>query len=191
MFGLDWLSAGAADAGAIKSGEWWRAFTALGLHGDLGHLLSNVAFGAFFGIVLTQILGAGLGWLAILMSGGLGNIVSAMFHSGSHAAIGASTAVFGALGLVAGLTWQRQRFFRSGLRRYAPLAAGLMLLAFLGIGGERTDIGGHIAGFAAGIALAVPLYLARDRIPDDLRSQFRYGGIAILVFALAWIIALN
>jgi rhomboid protease GluP len=191
LFGLDWLSAGAADAEAIKSGEWWRAFTALGLHGDLGHLLSNVAFGAFFGIVLTQLLGAGLGWLAILMSGGLGNIVSAMFHSGSHSAIGASTAVFGALGLVAGLTWQRQRFFRTGLRRYAPLAAGLMLLAFLGIGGERTDIGGHIAGFASGIALAVPLYILRDRIPDDLRSQFRYGGIAILIFAPAWIVALN
>ena len=191
LFGLEWLSAGAADAVAIKSGEWWRAFTALGLHGDLGHLLSNVAFGAFFGIVLCQILGAGLGWLAILMSGGLGNIVSAMFHSGSHSAIGASTAVFGALGLVAGLTWQQQRFFRTGLRRYAPLAAGLMLLAFLGIGGERTDIGGHIAGFGAGIALAIPLHLVRERLPDDIRSQFRYGAAAILIFALAWILALN
>ncbi len=191
LFGLDWLRAGAAEAGAITSGEWWRAFTALGLHGDLGHLMSNVVFGAFFGIVLCQILGAGLGWLSILLAGGLGNIVSAIFHSADHSAIGASTAVFGALGLVAALTWQHQRFFRSGLRRFAPLAAGLMLLAFLGMGGERTDIGGHVAGFAAGIALAIPLHFAADRIPIGIGAQFRYGAAALLIMALAWVLALS
>ena len=191
LFGLDWLSAGAANAGAITDGEWWRAFTALGLHGDLGHLLSNLVFGSFFAIVLCQILGAGLGWLAILLSGGLGNIVSAVFQSADHSAIGASTAVFGALGLLAALTWQRQRFFRSGLRRYAPLAAGLMLLAFLGMGGERTDIGGHLAGFGAGVALAIPLHLAADRIPLSTGWQIRYGAAAFAIFAFAWVFALT
>ena len=191
LFSLDWFSAGAAQAGAITNGEWWRAFTSLGLHADLGHLMSNVVFGSFFAIFVSQILGAGLGWLSILLAGGLGNVLSAIFHSGNHAAIGASTAVFGALGLLAALTWQRQRFSQSGLRRYAPLAAGLMLLVFLGIGGERTDIGGHLAGFAAGIMLAFVLHFANDYLRKDWRAQIRYGGAALGIFATAWVFALT
>jgi rhomboid protease GluP len=190
LFGLNWETAGAANAGLITGGEWWRAFTALGLHADLGHLMSNVLFGSFFAIVLCQILGAGLGWLAILLAGGLGNVVSAVFHSADHTAIGASTAVFGALGLLAALTWQRQRFFSSGLRRYAPLAAGLMLLAFLGLGGERTDVGGHLAGFGAGIVLALVIHLFGDRVPMSFRAQVRYGIAAFTIFTAAWVFAL-
>lgn len=189
--GFDWFSTGAANAGAITGGEWWRAFTALGLHGDLGHLMSNVVFGSFFGIVLCQILGAGLGWLSILLAGGLGNLVNAVFHSATHSSIGASTAVFAAVGLLAALTWQQQRFYRFGLRRYAPLAAGLMLLAFLGLGGERTDIGGHVAGFGAGVVLAIPLHMAADRIPVTNRAQVWYGVAAIALFAVVWILALS
>lgn len=191
LFGLDWNGAGAANAGLIVGGEWWRAITALGLHGDLGHLLSNLLFGSFFAIVLSQLLGAGLAWLSILAAGGLGNVISAVFHSAGHTAIGASTAVFGALGLLAALTWQRQRFFNAGLRRFAPLAAGLMLLAFLGTGGERTDVGGHLAGFAAGVFLALGLHVARHVIPTDFRAQIRYGLAALAVFATAWVVALS
>ena len=191
IFGVDWFMAGAAQAGLITEGEWWRAITSLGLHADLGHLLSNVVFGAFFGIVLCQILGAGLGWLSIVAAGGLGNVISALFQSGNHTAIGASTAVFGALGLLAALSWLRQRFAQFGLRRFAPIAAGLMLLAFLGIGGERTDIGGHIAGFAAGALLAFFLHHFQDRLRKDRTAQFRYGAAAIAIFGASWIFALT
>ena len=33
-FSQDWWSAGAAQAGLIADGEWWRTLTALGLHAD-------------------------------------------------------------------------------------------------------------------------------------------------------------
>jgi hypothetical protein len=36
--------------------------------------------------------------------------------------------------------------WRSGFRSWAPIGAGIMLLAFLGFGGERTDIGGTSPG---------------------------------------------
>jgi membrane associated rhomboid family serine protease len=198
LFGVDWGLAGDANANLIAGGEWWRTITSLSLHGNLGHLMSNLVFGAFFGIVLCQILGAGLGWLSILATGALGNLMSAWAHydfdvgfEAIHSAIGASTAVFGALGLLAALTWLRQSFAQRGLRRYAPLAAGVMLLAFLGIGGERTDIGGHLGGFAAGIMLAFFLHYFDERIRKDLTAQLRYGAAAIAIFATAWIFALT
>ncbi len=187
--GVDWFSSGAANAGAITGGELWRSVTALFLHADFGHLMSNVVFGAFFGIFVSQILGAGLAWLAILLSGTFGNIVSAIFQDAGHTAIGASTAVFGALGMLAALTWQQQRYARFGLRRFAPLAAGVMLLAFLGVGGERTDVGGHLAGFAAGAVIGIALMLAERHIRDDRRAQIRYGAVALAIVGLAWVLA--
>lgn len=190
-FSADWFSGGAAQAGLITDGEWWRAFTSLGLHADLGHLMSNIVFASFFAIFVCQILGAGLGWLSILLAGGFGNLLSAALQSADHTAIGASTAVFGALGLLAALTWQHQRFSQSGLRRFAPLAAGLMLLSFLGIGGERTDIGGHLAGFGAGVVLALLLHYGGSLLRTDHRAQIRYGIAAFGIVGISWVFALT
>ena len=46
-------------------------------------------------------------------------------------------------------TWRSRVVpWRGGVRRWAPLGGGIMLLVFLGFSGERTDIGAHVAGFA-------------------------------------------
>lgn len=191
-FSQDWWSAGAAQAGLIADGEWWRTLTALGLHADLGHLASNLAFGSFLGLLLAQHLGGGLAWLAILLGGALGNALNALLHPAAHTAVGASTAIFAALGILAALTWRRRASLRrSGLRRWLPLAAGVMLLAYLGFGGERIDIGGHIAGFAAGTAFGVGLAYAGDRVPQGASAQRAFGVAALALFALAWLLALR
>jgi rhomboid protease GluP len=191
-FSKDWLSAGAAQAGLIAEGEWWRAFTALGLHADLGHLASNLAFGSLLGLLLAQLLGAGLAWLGILLAGALGNALNALLHPAAHTAIGASTAVFAALGILAALAWShRAPLWRHGLRRWLPLAAGLMLLAYMGVGGQRTDIGGHFAGFAAGVASGVGLAFAGQRVPQGTGAQLSFGTAALALFALAWLFALH
>lgn len=171
-------------------GEWWRAFTALGLHGDLGHLLSNVVFGSVLGLVVSQTLGAGLAWLSIVLAGGIGNVVASAFRTASHTSIGASTAVFAALAIAAALAWQRQTVTGPGLRRWAPLGAAVMLLAFMGIGGENTDIGAHFAGFAVGGIAGFLLHQLSSYIPKDRPAQFAYGGTAAALFLVPWMWAL-
>jgi membrane associated rhomboid family serine protease len=191
-FSQDWWSAGAAQAGLIADGEWWRTLTALGLHADLEHLASNLAFGSFLGLLLVQLLGPGLAWLAILLGGALGNALNALLQPTAHTAVGASTAIFAALGILATLAWRRRLvLWTRGLRRWLPLAAGVMLLAYLGFGGERTDIGGHVAGFAAGTALGVGLACAGDRVPQAASAQWIFGIAALALFALAWLLALR
>jgi rhomboid protease GluP len=191
-FSQDWWSAGAAQAGLIADGEWWRTLTALGLHADLGHLVSNLAFGSFLGLLLAQLLGPGLAWLAILVGGAGGNALNALLHPAAHTAVGASTAIFAALGILAALAWMRRAALgRHGLRRWLPLAAGVMLLAYLGFGGERTDIGGHIAGFAVGTALGVGLAYADNHVPQGASAQWIFGGAALALFALGWCLALR
>ena len=192
LWSVDWVAAGAAQAGLIQGGAWWRAITALCLHVDLDHLLSNLVFGAVAGALVAQLLGTGLGWLVILLAGALGNALNAILHDPSHAAIGASTAVFGALGLLAALTWRDQApLGRRGARRWLPFGGGIMLLAYLGFGGERIDIGGHVTGFVTGCALGLALAWAAEWLPQGPAAQRTYGASALALIALAWLLALH
>jgi membrane associated rhomboid family serine protease len=191
LFGLDWDAAGAANAGLIAGGEWWRAVTALFLHANLEHLAGNLAAGVLIGAVLAQVVGGGLAWLMILLAGALGNFVNALVQSAGHTSIGASTAVFGAVGLVAALAaGQRWAEWRTGLRRWAPVAAGAMILALFGTGGERTDVAAHVAGFVVGCLLGGGLVLIKRRRPEwPPPRQFVYAGVAAAMVVAAWLSA--
>ena len=64
------------------------------------------------------------GWWLVLASGIAGNLFNAWGHGGEHSAIGASTAVFGAVGVLGGMNLLR---YRSGLlsRWPMPIAAAM------------------------------------------------------------------
>ena len=189
---IDWLAAGAANAGRILDGEWWRTITALALHIELGHLMGNLAFGVVISLLVAELLGSGLAWLAILLAGAFGNALDALVHPAGQTAIGASTAWFGALGILSGHARRSQVVpWRGGLRRWAPIGAGIMLLAFLGFGGERTAVGAHVAGFAVGVVIGFTLAHAAGRVPQGPLAQRIYGVLACGLFTLAWLLALR
>src|SRR3954454_13683406 len=100
--GSPWTDAGGADGDAIvRRGEWWRTVTALTLHADLAHLLANMLTGLTFAAFLEARWGTGFTWLLIVLSGAVGNLVNSWGYRGeAHFSLGASTAVFGALGLL-------------------------------------------------------------------------------------------
>ncbi len=191
--GHAWQIQGAADAGLIMDGTWWRTVTALTLHTGSVHLFGNIAAGTIFGILLSHRLGGGVAWLAIVSAGALGNALNAAFQPDAHLSIGASTAVFGGLGLLAGMamTSPRALQWRGTLRRWAPIGAGLMLLAFFGMGGERTDIWAHVFGFVVG---AVAGFALAHIDPAPLRQRTVQAWSAAAAFglvAVAWLIALS
>ncbi len=144
----------------FEQGEWWRPFTALFLHADLLHLLSNIASGVLFGTWVCRSLGPWLGWTLILTAGTLGNGLNAAARSDEpFTSLGASTAVFGALGILTGFAiYQtlRDQANPSSFRHLVPLGGGLVLLSWLGVGSDpRTDVAGHVCGFAVGILLGL------------------------------------
>ncbi len=151
---VNWVELGNAHAESILNGEWWRLITALTLHSSPLHLLGNIVLGGIFMVRLCRLLGSGRAWLLVLCSGAFGNLLNALVQSPDHRSIGASTAVFGAVGLLATIN---MLYFRNNLRRRwpLPLAAALGLLALLGASGENTDIGAHLFGFLAGIGLGL------------------------------------
>lgn len=184
-FDHDWLAAGRLEAGRVLEGEWWRALTALTLHVDLDHLVANIAFGSFFGLFVGRYLGSGVGWATILAAGVLGNVMNALVQPPFHRSIGASTAVFGALGLLAAYTWRRGFLSATPWRvRIAPVVAGIALLAYTGTGGENTDVVAHLTGFIAGFALGV--MHARVQLPLGPETQRLAGGLTIASLIGAW-----
>jgi membrane associated rhomboid family serine protease len=188
--GVDWLDAGALDAAPTRGGESWRAVTALTLHLDVGHLLANLGFGTVFGLLAGQLLGPGVAWASVLAAAAAANLFNSFIQPATHSSVGASTAVFATLGLLAAYAWRRRH--DQGDRwayRWAPLVAGVILLGFTGAGGERTDVLAHLTGFAMG-ALAGVAH-ARWRVPRGALAQCVAGLSALAAIAGAWVLALG
>jgi len=192
VFYLDWFGAGRLDAGRVVRGEWWRTVTALTVHVDADHLGGNLAFGAFFGYFAGRYVGRGVGWLAVLLAAALANALNAVVQSPAHRSIGASTAVFAALGLLTAYTWRRGFLRETPWRgRIAPIVAGIGLLAFTGTAGENTDLTAHLFGFIMGFGAG--LALARWTRIEWLRSRGRQAvcaGLAVAIVVAAWAWAL-
>jgi membrane associated rhomboid family serine protease len=186
-----WFERGSADAERILLGELWRTVTALTLHADVAHVLANALFGALFLSAVCGALGAGVGCALVLLSGAGGNLANALFQSSHHVSVGASTAVFGAVGLLSGLGVARRRRQRS-LRRHAwvPIGAGLAILAMLGTTGTRVDLWAHLFGLLVGGALGIPVGFALSRPPRPL-VQWVLGGAALMAVLYCWGLALD
>ena len=92
----------ASNRSAILSGELWRVVTALTLHAGLVHLGGNLLCLLLLGQSVCVLYGTGFGWALILLSGIAGNATSLLFHGPYQVSVGASTAAFGALGILAG-----------------------------------------------------------------------------------------
>jgi membrane associated rhomboid family serine protease len=187
----DWLEAGSAVAGRILSGEWWRIVTSLTLHRDVAHLLGNLTIGGVFVFLLCRELGSGLAWSLILAAGSLGNLANALVQPPTHDSVGASTAVFGTVGILAALSAVRYRHHLQR-RRALPVAAALALLVVLGSEGKNTDLGAHFFGFVAGTLLGfiTEQLIARRGHPGPLLNAL-LAITAGLVVVVSWLTAIS
>jgi membrane associated rhomboid family serine protease len=191
VFSIDWVTIGRVDVALMYAGEWWRATTALMLHADIGHVMVNIGFGATFGGLLAREIGGGLAGCMILFGGIVGNLMNTVVQRASHSSIGASTAVFAALGSLSAWLWLGRRLDQTGwARRCAPLVGAIILLAWLGTGTERTDIVAHLTGFIAGFVPGGILGLKVRTIRTTVRREFALGGLALSVIVAAWALAL-
>ncbi len=193
----DWEGRGILASNAVISGgEWWRVVTALTLHGDVPHVLANLASGLLFAGLLIPRFGQGVTWLFVLLSGALGNLCNALLYMHEvHRSLGASTAVFGALGLLSGDALTAALLHSTGYswwRWVLPLGAGLALLAYLGTGGQEVrhvDVLAHFWGFLMGLPLGVLGGFWRPRERVGRFGQTLCGCLAIGVIVGAWWLA--
>lgn len=187
--GAEWFSHGASDAARVLHGEAYRTITALTLHADSAHVLSNVGYGTLaVGAVLRR-TGVGVGSLLVFGAGMLGNLTNAVVHGSHHSSVGFSTAVFAAFGLLGALSYvDALRQPAKKRTAWTALAASVALLAALG-SSEKSDVLAHLFGGVAGTGLGLVVGMIPQRA---LRAPVQWvAGLGTVSAVLgAWLIAI-
>lgn len=192
---LDAFDAGEMHAARVQAGQWWRAWTALTLHLDGAHLAANLGAGVWFGYLASRLIGSGTAWFLIVNGAALANLLEALLGSPDHRSVGASTAVFTALGAMSAYSWrERYQLPQRRALRWGPLVAGVILLGWTGSGGgsetdpgnPNVDLVAHVAGFGVGMLLGAAAALPRVRRALDRVPQWVAGFAAFASIALAW-----
>jgi rhomboid protease GluP len=199
---LDAFDAGELDAGRVQSGQWWRVWTALTLHLDGPHLAANTVAGIWFGYLAGRLIGSGNAWLLVVFGAGLANWIEAGLGPVTHRAVGASTAVFTALGLLSAYSWRtRFSYPQRWALRWGPLVAGVLLLSWTGTGAEAVnapgdggptvDVVAHALGFTVGLGLGAAAALPAVTRMLARVPQWLAGLAALAPLVAAWIQALT
>lgn len=144
------IDAGALYRPALVSGEYWRLFTPMFLHGSLGHLFGNCAALYVLGIAAEHAFSRASMFALYVFSGVSCCLLSAAMHPGP--AVGASGAIFG---LMAGVIVFMARYRESFVMRNRRVGIVLIFWALYQIGQgflvPYVDNAGHVGGFLGGL----------------------------------------
>jgi rhomboid protease GluP len=161
--GEDLLKWGADFRPLVLSGQYWRLFTCMFLHGGVMHVLFNM-YGLFFvGIFLEPVLGSKKFLIAYLITGIISSVASVWWHPAT-VSVGASGAIFGMYGVFFSLL--TVDVFPPEIKK--PFL--INTLVFIGYNLLNGLTGGidnaaHIGGLLSGFALGYILYfLYRDQL---------------------------
>ncbi|EDY83325.1 peptidase, S54 (rhomboid) family, putative [Verrucomicrobiia bacterium DG1235] len=174
----------------VQDGEWWRIVTAVTLHGDIGHLAGNLMGISIFAYLCCRYMGNGLAWFSIILAASLANFTNALLNAGeSYSSLGASTAVFASLGILAG--FPVGAYFRSkepiqSRDWLVPFFGGCVLFAWMGGGDFPTDVAGHFWSFGYGIALAISISWTALHAKLKQWQQFLFLSLVGLALSGCW-----
>jgi rhomboid protease GluP len=186
----EYFARGTSDARRILNGELWRIVTALTLHSDAAHALGNAFSCGIFGTLLLRRYGVGLGAWLMLGSGAVGNLLTALWHGSQYRSVGASTALFGAIGALAATEFVRRHRLKLGWNKaWLPIAGGVGLLAMLGTG-RGSDFTAHLMGLGAGVGFGV-LAARSFAAPPPPSAQTALALTALGAVLIAWTAALG
>lgn len=147
------LDYGYVSAERVAAGEWWRILTSAFLHLGILHLVLNMWALYLFGPILEQLYGR-LEYLAIYLLCAAGGSVLTILVAPDQAAVGASGAIFGLLGLAFAVSRRRHLALPRQTRMVLGQIGSLLVINlaftffFPGI-----SITGHLGGLAVGLLL--------------------------------------
>jgi membrane associated rhomboid family serine protease len=186
----DLESGGIMDSRAVAHGQWWRLFTAMWLHADVGHLATNAAVGlVLLGLVMGR-YGTGAGLLAAYLTGAGGNVMAWLLSATPHLSLGASGMVLGCLGLLAVQSFSLWRQTpHAGKYIVSGIVGGVMLFVLLGLT-PGTDVLAHAGGFATGLLLGALLTLIPG-IAQSTGTNFLSGLTFAVLVVVPWWLAIT
>ena len=156
-------------------GQWWRLLTAMFMHAGPAHLIFNMAALAQLGSIAEIGVGRRAFLITYFASGLSCSLSSEVWHS-TTVSVGASGAIFGAVGLLIPLLIYRKLTVKVK-RRVLSISTVLGFTVYNLVVGAITpeiDNAGHLGGFAFGLAAGLMLAY---RIAPQVVEFTRNGSI--------------
>lgn len=152
-FAMDWKA-------VVFQKQWYRLLTCTFLHGDASHLYSNMLLLFFLGNQVERRIGTFRYGILYFVSGILASAGSCLYHYrllSNVICLGASGAVYGVLGMMAGyliLHWGQNK--NLSVKHFLIFVALSMLQ---GTASPDVDYMAHICGFIAGFIFSIVEYI--------------------------------
>ena len=135
----------------VLHNEWWRLFTAMFLHGGMTHLLMNMFSLYLIGRGVEQYFNTVSYVSLYIFTGLLGGLASLYMHPVS-VGIGASGAIFGIFGAMAGFFIAHREHIQSHTKAFMKdFAIILGINLVLGFSIPSIDVSAHVGGLIVGI----------------------------------------
>ena len=146
----------------FRDGEYWRLFTAIGVHADLKHLLSNAILFTFFSYLLYGYFGVLMFPLLTLLLGGVVNYLSLLTYPEGIRLVGASGLVYLMAGFWLVIYVLIERRLPVKKRVLRSVGVGLVVLMPTALQ-PSVSYRTHAIGFAVGIAAGITYFMAMKR----------------------------
>lgn len=151
---------GALVPNLVIHGQWWRLFTVMFLHASIPHILFNMISLVVVGAITERLYGS-FRFLAIYLGagllGGLASLVHGMLTNDLNTpAVGASGAIFGIVGALLTLRFQRSDIIPVYLRNRisSSMVPIVVLNLLLGLSTQHIDNFAHLGGLVGGALLS-------------------------------------
>lgn len=142
----------------IEGHEYYRMVTSMFLHADFEHLARNMIVLFFLGAAVEAYIGHTRWFILYIVSGIIGNLASLLMEWSAdevRLSIGASGAVFGAMGATLVIAFSNRRLLRNrsslGFRVLFMIAFSI----YAGLVSDGVNNAAHIGGLIGGLWLAV------------------------------------
>ena len=159
----------------FQSGQIWRAFTAIFVHADIEHLLSNMLLLWIFSFFIFGYFGFKVFPVLSLFMAALVNVLTVWTYEPGVHLIGASGLVYFLGGLWLTLYAQIQRQYSLGQRLLRVMGIALMIFlpsTFV----PSTSYRAHAIGFLIGVFVGI-LYFYKNKEKIRLREVYRENQI--------------
>lgn len=145
----------------FQQGQWWRLWTALFAHADMGHLLSNLLLFFTFGYLLNGYFGLFVFPTAAILSGGLINVLVLLFSPPQLQILGMSGVVYWMGGAWLTLYVLLSRHLSPGARWLRSFGVALMIFMPTEAFNPQISYTSHGIGFGLGVFFGFFYFLLR------------------------------
>ena len=151
----------ATSEGVLKKGEYWRLLTAVAVHGDAMHVLSNAVLLSFFTYLLFGYFGFWVFPMMSLVMAGLTNYISLLTYPSKVSLVGASGLVYWMAGFWLCMYLLVERSVDPGKRVLRAVCLALLVL-FPSTFQANVSYRAHAIGLGLGVVSAL-IYFRRNR----------------------------